>query len=78
MLRNRWVSSVCAAQKLGITELELSDLREFGLLKPGIHWKSSPYGQMKPWNPEALYNVKLCRKLINEEKPFNQSNISAA
>ena len=65
MLGNIWQSSNYAAQNLGATEIDLSYLRENGFLKPGIHWKSSPYGQKKPWNPKALYNTKMCRKIIN-------------
>ena len=64
MLGNIWFKSASAADKLGITEKKLSYLRENGLLKPGIHWRSSPYGQKKPWNPEAVYNIKLCRQII--------------
>ena len=64
MLGNLWTSSHSASEKLGLSELELSIMRENGLFKPGIHWKSSPYGQMKPWNPEAVYNVQLCLKII--------------
>ena len=64
MFGNIWFKSDFAADKLGISEIKLSYLRENGLLKPGIHWCSSPYGQKKPWNPEVLYNTKLCRKLI--------------
>ena len=66
MLENIWHSSNAAAEDLGITEIKLSHLRENGFLKPGIHWKSSPLGQKKPWNPEALYNLILCKKLIDE------------
>ena len=40
---NIWTSSEDAAENLEITEIRLSNLRESGLLKPGIHWKSSPY-----------------------------------
>ena len=65
MLRKIWQSSYYAAQNLDTTEIKLSYLRENGFLKPGIHWKSSPYGQKKPWNPEALYNTKLCKKIID-------------
>ena len=65
MLGNIWHTSNSAAQYLGITEINLSSLREHGLLKPGIHWKSSPYGQKKPWNPEALYNTIMCKKFID-------------
>ena len=54
MLGNIWHSSNSAAEYLGITEIKLSYLRENGFLKPGIHWRSSPHGQKKPWNPEAL------------------------
>jgi hypothetical protein len=66
MLENIWYSSNSAAEDIGITEIKLSHLRENGFLKPGIHWKSSPLGQKKPWNPEALYNSTLCKKLIDE------------
>ena len=66
MLENIWHSSNSAAEEIGITEIKLSNLRENGFLKPGIHWKSSPLGQKKPWNPEALYNSVLCKKLIDE------------
>ena len=45
MLGDIWSSSELAAKNLGITEIKLSFLRENGILKPGIHWKSSPYGQ---------------------------------
>ena len=75
MLVNIWHSSNSAAEDLGITEIKLSYLRENGFLKPGIHWKSSPLGQKKPWNPEALYNSILCKKLIDEfysEEKYDQ------
>ena len=64
MLGNIWVKSDRASDKLGISEIKLSYLRENGFLKPGIHWCSSPYGQKKPWNPEPLYNMKLCQQII--------------
>ncbi len=66
MSGNIWHSSNSASEDLGITEIKLSLLRQNGFLKPGTHWKSSPYGQRKPWNPEVLYNTKLCRKIIDE------------
>ena len=66
MLESIWHLSQSAAKDIGITEIKLSHLRENGFLKPGIHWKSSPLGQNKPWNPEALYNLILCKKLIDE------------
>ena len=66
MLRDIWSSSEFAAEKFGITEIKLSFLRENGILKPGIHWKSSPVGQKKPWKPKALYNLKMCRNVINK------------
>ena len=59
MLGDMWSSSELTAEKLGITEIKLSFLRENGILKPGIHWKSSPLGQKKPWKPKALYNCLL-------------------
>ena len=72
-----WTSSADAAENLEITEIQLSDLRESGLLKPGIHWKSSPYGQKKPWNPKVLYNMKMCKKLINKIFLEENDNIAA-
>ena len=66
MLGDIWSSSESTAEQLGMTEIKLSFLRENGILKPGIHWKSSPLGQKKPWNPKALYNVKLCKNLIGK------------
>ena len=75
MLENIWHSSHAAAEYLGIAEIKLSHLRENGFFKPGIHWKSSPLGQKKPWNPEVLYNSILCRKIIDEfysEEKYDQ------
>jgi len=75
MLGSIWHPSNYAAENLGTTETKLSYFRENGFLKPGIHWKSSPYGQKKPWNPEALYNTKLCKKIIEKyssEEHFEQ------
>ena len=77
MLGNIWNSSKFAAKKLGITEFRLSYLRESGHLKPGVHWKSSPYGQKKPWNPDALYNTRMCRKIINKLFLDEKGNIAA-
>ena len=74
---NIWTSSEDAAENLEITEIRLSNLRERGLLMPGIHWKSSPYGQKKPWNPQALYNIKMCKKLINKLYLEENDNIAA-
>ena len=76
MLREIWSSSELTAEKLGINEYKLSFLRENGILKPGIHWKSSPLGQKKPWKPKALYNLKKCRNNINKfyfEEKFNNA-----
>ena len=77
MLGDIWSSSELTAKKLGITEIQLSYLRENSFLKPGMHWKSSPYGQKKPWNPEALYNVNMCRKIINKFYMEENENIAA-
>ena len=78
MFGNIWLSSVSAAETFGITEMKLSYLRENGFLKPGIHWKSSPHGQKKPWNPEALYNISLCKKIINKLYPAKKDDQDAA
>ena len=77
MLGVKWSSSELSAEKLGITEIKLSFLRENGILKPGIHWKSSPLGQKKPWKPEALYNINICRKIINKFYFEENYNIAA-
>ena len=77
MLDDIWSSSKSTAQKLKITEIRLSYLRENGVLKPGIHWKSSPYGQKKPWNPKALYNIEICRKIIKNIYLEENHNIAA-
>ena len=65
MLGDIWSSSELTAEKLGIAKSKLSFLRENGILKPGIHWISSPLGQKKPWNPKALYNIEFCRNVID-------------
>ena len=77
MLGVKWSSSELTAEKLGITEMKLSFLRENGILKPGIHWKSSPLGQNKPWKPKALYNIKMCKNIINKSYFENNDNIAA-
>ena len=76
MLGDIWISSELTAEKLGITEIKLSFFRENGILKPGIHWKSSPLGQKKPWKPKALYNIKKCRNIIN--KFYTEQNYNKA
>ena len=77
MLGDIWSSSEFTAEQLGITENKLSFLRENGMLKPGIHWKSSPLGQKKPWNPKALYNIEICRKIIKNIYLEENHNIAA-
>ena len=77
MLGDMWSSSEFTAEKLGITEIKLSFLRENGILKPGIHWKSSPLGQVKPWKPIALYNINMCRQIINKFYSEENFNIAA-
>ena len=77
MLGDIWSSSELTAKNLGITEIKLSFLRENGILKPGIHWKSSPLGQKKPWKPKALYNIKMCSSIINKFHFEETDNIAA-
>jgi len=77
MLGDNWISSELAAEKLGITEIKLSSLRENGILKPGIHWKSSPLGQKKPWKPKALYDLKKCKITISKFYFEENDNIAA-
>tara|TARA_B100001027_G_scaffold161157_1_gene113913 strand:+ start:243 stop:476 length:234 start_codon:yes stop_codon:yes gene_type:complete len=77
MIGDIWISSELTAEKFGITEIKLSFLRENGILKPGIHWKSSPYGQKKPWKPKALYNVNMCRSIIDKFYFEEKDNMAA-
>ena len=77
MLENVWYPCGLAAKKLGIRESQLSDLREYVYFKPGIHWRSSPLGQTKPWSPEAIYDVKACKKVINKYNLFEINQIAA-
>ena len=77
MLENVWYPCSQAAEKLGIRESQLSELREFVYFKPGIHWRSSPLGEIKPWSPEAIYNVKACRKVINKYNLLKINQIAA-
>ena len=77
MLGHMWSSSELTSEKLGITEIKLSFLRENGILKPGVHWKSSPLGQNKPWKPRALYNINACRNIINKVYYEDNKNIAA-
>ncbi len=78
MIRNIWIPSNSAAKYLGITEIKLTDLRENGFLKPGLHWKSSPYGQKKPWNPEVLYNLAMCKNFIDKTSSIGEYGQYAA
>ena len=77
MFGDIWSSSELAAKQLGTTEIKLSFLRENGILKPGIHWKSSPLGQKKPWKPIALFNIKKCKNIINKLYFEDKDNIAA-
>jgi len=77
MLENVWYPCGLAAEKLGISESQLSELREYVHFKPGIHWRSSPLGQRKPWSPEAIYNVNACKKFISKYSLLITSQIAA-
>ena len=77
MLGDNWTSSESSAEKLGITEIRLSYLRENGFLKPGIHWKSSPYGQKKPWNPKVIYNTIMCKEIVKTLDLQEKNSIAA-
>ena len=77
MLENVWFPCRQAAEKLGIKESQLSELREYVYFKPGIHWRSSPLGQIKPWNPEAIYNVNACKIVINKYNLLIVNQIAA-
>ena len=78
MFLNLWISAAFAALELGISEEELSNMREVGFLRPGKHWKSAPNGQEKPWNPKVLYNIKECKILIFKNSLEEQSDTFAA
>tara|TARA_Y100001978_G_scaffold121459_1_gene108371 strand:- start:138 stop:371 length:234 start_codon:yes stop_codon:yes gene_type:complete len=77
MLENVWYPCDLAAEKLGIRKSQLSELRENVYLKPGIHWRSSPTGQKKPWSPEAIYNVNACKNVINKYYLLKINQIAA-
>ena len=77
MLENVWYPCKKAAEKLGIRESQLSELREYVYFKPGIHWRSSPLRQIKPWCPEAIYNVNACKKIINKYNLLEIDRIAA-
>ena len=77
MLENDWDPSGLAAEKLGIKETQLSELREYVYFKPGIHWRSSPLGQRKPWSPEAIYNVNACKKVIHKHNLLEINQFAA-
>ena len=77
MLENVWYPCGLAAKKLGIRESQLSELREYVYFKPGIHWRSSPLGQIKPWSPEAIYNVNACKKVINKYNLLITNKVAA-
>ncbi len=77
MLENVWYPCSLASKKLGIRESQLSALREYVYFKPGIHWRSSPLGQAKPWSPEAIYNVNACKKVINKYNLLQINQIAA-
>ena len=70
----------CQQKEIYLEIFELKNycsfLRENGILKPGIHWKSSPLGQTKPWKPKALYNIKMCKQIIN--KFYSEENYNKA
>ena len=73
-----WASSLHAAEYLGVNEKNLAILREKGFLKPGLHWKSAPFEQLRPWCPEAVYNLELCKKAIHNSLTINESENYAA
>ena len=77
MLDSVWYPCSLAAEKLGIRESQLSELREYGYFKPGIHWRSSPLGEIKPWSPEAIYNIKACQKVINKYNSIKNNLLAA-
>tara|TARA_Y100001978_G_C23442767_1_gene313849 strand:+ start:340 stop:573 length:234 start_codon:yes stop_codon:yes gene_type:complete len=77
MLENVWYPCNLAAEKLGIKEGQLSELREYVYFKPGIHWRSSPLGEKKPWSPEAIYNVNACKKVIDKFYSLKINQIAA-
>tara|TARA_B100000212_G_scaffold103492_1_gene76401 strand:+ start:297 stop:530 length:234 start_codon:yes stop_codon:yes gene_type:complete len=77
MLENVWHPCDLASEKLGIRESQLSELREYVDFKPGIHWRSSPFGEKKPWRPEAIYNVTECKKVINKYNLLKFNQIAA-
>ena len=77
MLENVWYPCGLAAEKLGIRKSQLSEMREYAFFKPGIHWRSSPLGEIKPWSPEAIYNVNACKIFIKKYNLLTINQIAA-
>jgi len=77
MLENVWFPCRLAAEKLGIRESQLSELREYVYFKPGIHWRSSPLGEIKPWCPGAIYNINECKIVIDKYNLLKINQIAA-
>ena len=64
MLETPWVSESEASKRLGVTEVTLQKWREIGYLKPGTHWRSSPFDQPIPWTPKVIYHLSWCKEII--------------
>ncbi len=59
-----WVSKKEASEILRVEEKYLEKLRERGVLKPGLHWRSSDETNQLPWNPKVVYFISGCKEII--------------
>tara|TARA_Y100001968_G_scaffold320357_1_gene353172 strand:+ start:1321 stop:1563 length:243 start_codon:yes stop_codon:yes gene_type:complete len=60
----KWLSEKEVSDLFTIDEKDLMTLREFGFLRPGIHWKSSLDPDQLPWSPKVIYCLVYCREVI--------------
>ena len=76
MQENHWLPEKEASEELGVSQTKLKTLREYGYLKPGTHWRSSPDPESFPWSPKVLYHLKWCKEGIlywsEKDAPINE------
>ena len=64
MESSTWLTEKETCVELGVSTETLRGWREIGYLKPGTHWRSSPYESHNPWTPQVIYHVRWCREII--------------
>ncbi len=79
MKESQWFSEKEASNRLGVTQSKLRLWREVGYLKPGTHWRSSPYEESIPWQPSVIYHLRWCKEVIEywRNKDSALENIAA-